>query len=147
MTCDCGDRHAIIAVLNRYATCLDTRDWSGLDEVFHPDATAYYGARLEGRAAIVASIRGFLGGCGPSQHMLGNYQIRVTGDQAATATKARVIHVGAGQHAGLTPYEAIGVYLDQLVRTPDGWRITHREFAVDISIGDMGVLQPEVTRS
>jgi hypothetical protein len=142
MTCDCVDRHAIIAGLNSYATYLDTRDWAALDEVFHPDATAAYGVRLESRLAIVESIRGFLGGCGPSQHLLGNYEIRIDGDHADAVTKARVIHVGAGTRAGLTPYEAIGVYRDRLVRTSDGWRITHRTFDVQISIGDIAVLQP-----
>jgi hypothetical protein len=142
MTCECADRQAIIGVLNSYATCLDARDWAGLDEVFHPEATAVYGARLEGRSEIVASIRGFLGGCGPSQHLLGNYEIHIGGDHADAVTKARVIHVGAGSRAGLTPYEAIGVYRDRLVRTPYGWRITHRTFDVHISIGDITVLQP-----
>lgn len=142
MTCTCSDRHAIIGVLNSYASCLDTRDWAGLDEVFDPDATAEYGARLEGRSAIVESIRGFLGGCGPSQHLLGNYEIHLDGDAAQAVTKARVIHVGAGSRAGLTPYEAIGVYRDRLLRRPDGWRITHRTFDVHISIGDIAVLQP-----
>jgi SnoaL-like domain len=142
MTCNCANRHAIIAVLNSYATCLDARDWSGLEEVFHPDATAVYGVRLESRSVIVESIRGFLGGCGPSQHLLGNYEIRIHGDHADAVTKARVIHVGAGPRAGLAPYEAIGVYRDRLVRTTEGWRITHRTFDVQISIGDIGVLQP-----
>ena len=142
MTCNCSDRQAIIAVLNRYATCLDSRDWHGLDEVFHPDATAQYGRPVNGRAEIIESIRGFLGGCGPSQHLLGNYEVHIVGDHAEAVTKARVIHVGAGPRAGLTPYEAIGVYRDRLVRTSDGWRITHRTFDVHISIGDIAVLQP-----
>jgi SnoaL-like domain len=142
MICSCSERQPIISVLNRYATCLDSRDWSGLDEVFHPDATASYGVPLDGRPAIVESIRGFLGGCGPSQHLLGNYEVRVEDDHAEAVTKARVIHVGSGQRAGLAPYEAIGVYRDQLVLTSEGWRITHREFDVHISLGDIEVLQP-----
>ena len=56
MTCNCSDRQAIIAVLNRYATCLDSRDWHGLDEVFYPDATAQYGRPVNGRAEIIESI-------------------------------------------------------------------------------------------
>ena len=142
MTCDCSDRHAIVAVLNLYATCLDARDWAGLGEVFTTDATAEYAVHLEGRSTIVETIRGFLGGCGPSQHLLGNHDIRIDGDHAEAVTKARVIHIGAGTRATLTPYEAIGVYRDRLDRTPAGWRITHRTFDVHISIGDIGVLQP-----
>lgn len=139
--CDCTDRHAVIDVLNNYATCLDSRDWDGLDDVFHDDAVGEYGSVLEGRSAIVSSIRGFLDGCGASQHLLGNHQIHIDGDRAQCTTKARVIHVGAGERAALTPYEAIGVYRDQLIRTTAGWRITHRHFDVDITLGDYNVLR------
>jgi hypothetical protein len=50
--------------------------------------------------------------------------------------------MGAGDRAGLAPYEAIGVYRDQLVQTSEGWRITHRKFDVHISTGDIAVLRP-----
>ncbi len=142
MACECGDRHSIIDLLNSYATCLDTRDWSGLNDVFHPRATGFYGVELNGRDEIVDAIRSFLGGCGPSQHLLGNYQISIDGDLAQSSTKARVIHVGSGERADLTPYEAIGVYRDRHLRTADGWRIIERHFDVHIAIGDINILQP-----
>ncbi|MCV7092134.1 nuclear transport factor 2 family protein [Mycobacterium interjectum] len=141
-TCCCGDRTAIVNLLNRYATCLDDRHWQGLEEVFHPEARGHYGSLIEGRSAIIASIRTFLGGCGPSQHLLGNYQIDVDGDHAKSSTQARVIHLGSGDRMHLRPYEAIGSYHDQYVRTPGGWRIISRHFDVRISIGDIGVLRP-----
>ena len=143
MTCGCVDRTAVIALLTRYATCLDSRDWSGLEDVFHPDANGHYGSLSEGRSAIIASIRSFLGGCGPSQHLLGNYHVDVDGDHATSSTQARVIHLGSGERAHLTPYEAIGTYHDEHVRTPDGWRIIERQFDVRISLGDIGVLHPD----
>jgi hypothetical protein len=140
--CSCADRHAIVDVLNKYATCLDARNWDGLDDIFHRDAVARYGTALEGRSAIIGAIRGFLDGCGATQHLLGTYRIRVDGDHAQCITQARVIHVGAGERAALVPYEAIGAYRDDLVRTSDGWRITHRHFDVTITLGDIDVLQP-----
>ena len=142
MVCACAERQAIIDLLNRYAACLDTRDWLGLNTVFHQQATGIYGVTIDGGAAIVDSIRSFLGGCGPSQHLLGNYQISIDGDRAESSTKARVLHVGAGERAELTPYEAIGVYRDRHLRTDEGWRIIHRHFDVQITIGDINVLQP-----
>jgi hypothetical protein len=51
-----------------------------------------------------------------------------------------VLHVGAGERAHLTPYEAIGVYHDRHVRTAGGWRIVHRHFDVQVSIGDINTL-------
>lgn len=140
--CCCADRTQIIALLNKYATCLDSREWTGLDEVFHSDARAHYGSPTEGRSAIVAAIRGFLGGCGPSQHLLGNYNIHIDTDHATSTTQARVIHLGAGERERLTPYEAIGTYHDQHVRTVEGWRIISRRFDVRISTGEIAVLQP-----
>jgi hypothetical protein len=140
MTCECTERQAIVDVLNAYATCLDTRDWLGLNNVFHPQAVGVYGATLTGRAAIIESIRSFLDGCGPSQHLLGNYQIAIDGDEAQSLAKARVLHVGAGERVNLTPYEVIGVYRDRHIRTADGWRIFHRHFEVHISIGDINIL-------
>jgi SnoaL-like domain len=140
--CGCVDRIAIVELVDRYATCLDNRDWSGLEDVFHPDAKGHYGRLTEGRRAIIASIRSFLGGCGPSQHLLGNYKVEVDGDHARSSTQARVIHLGSGDRAHLTPYEAIGTYRDEHVRTPRGWRIISRHFDVRISIGDVGVLHP-----
>jgi hypothetical protein len=142
MTCECIARQAIIDVLNAYATCLDARDWIGLNDVFHPQAVGVYAATLTGRAAIVESIRSFLDGCGPSQQLLGNYQVAIDGDDARSWTKARVLHVGAGQRADLIPYEAIGVYRDRHLRTADGWRIIHRHFDVKITLGDINVLHP-----
>ena len=138
--CLCADRRAIVDLLNRYATCLDHRDWEGLDTVFDADAAGDYGAVLTGRTALVAMISGLLDGCGPTQHLLGNHVIDIDGDTATAATQARVIHTGAGERAALTPYESIGTYQDVLRRTADGWRITHRRFAVRISIGDISIL-------
>jgi len=142
MACDCAQRQAIIDVLNTYAMCLDGRNWLGLKDVFHPDATAVYGLALTGRTAIVKSIRSYLDPCGPSQHLLGNYQISIDGDHAESSTKARVLHIGAGDRAELTPYEAIGTYHDRHVHTADGWRIIHRHFDVQIAIGDLNILRP-----
>lgn len=140
--CGCVDRTQIIDLLSRYATCLDNRDWAGLDDVFHPDARGHYGSLNEGRSAIVTSIRSFLGGCGPSQHLLGNYDIHVAGDHATSSTQARVIHLGSGDRERLNPYEAIGTYHDEHIRTLEGWRIISRHFDVRISTGDIGVLHP-----
>lgn len=142
MACGCTERQAIIDVLNTYAACLDARDWLGLNNVFHPQAVGIYAVTLNGRTEIVDSIRSFLGGCGPSQHLLGNYQISIDGENAESSTKARVVHVGAGERAHLTPYEAIGTYHDRHLRTSDGWRIIRRHFDVHITTGDINVLQP-----
>ena len=132
------EQQAVIEVLVRVAAAFDARDWPALDEVFTADLDAY-GA--QGREAVVTTVRSFLGGCGPSQHLLGNYQVSVSGDSAHSVCKARVLHVGAGELADRT-YECCGNYVDELVRTPEGWRLRRRQFDVTISLGDMSVLRP-----
>lgn len=140
------DRDAIVEAVNRYAYGLDGRDWKLLDQVFTEDAVARYGgpdgALLDGRAAIVASIRAHLDGCGPTQHLLGNHIVTVEGDEAIAHCKARVYHQGAGTRAELTPYECFGVYEDRLKRTPEGWRIAERHFNVHHQVGDFAILRP-----
>ena len=142
MACECGDRHAIIDLLNSYATCLDTRDWSGLNDVFHQQATGFYGVPLngrDGRSSIDPQLsRRMRAVATPSRQLPDLHRRR----SAQSSTKARVLHVGAGERADLTPYEAIGVYRDRHLRTADGWRIIERHFDVHIAIGDINILQP-----
>ncbi len=140
-----SDREAIVEVVNRYGYHLDERDWPQLDTVFSADAVGNYGGPgspfVEGREALVAMIRSFLDGCGPSQHLLGNHVVEVDGDEAVARCKARVYHFGAGERAALTPYECFGVYRDRLRRTPEGWRIVERVFDVYHAVGDIEILQ------
>jgi hypothetical protein len=86
-------------------------------------------------------LRALLGGCGPSQHLLGNYQVDVDGDRARSVCRIRVYHQGAGARAHLA-FEVFGEYHDTWVRTPDGWRMTGRRMDTSIVRGDVEVLQP-----
>ena len=55
------DIEAIRQVKARYFRCMDTKDWDGFAKVFAEDAVADYsgpGKNLQGRAAIVAFVRG-----------------------------------------------------------------------------------------
>lgn len=135
-----SDSEAIVALLRQVAWLLDERQWDGFDHVFTTDATAY-GADGPGIASIVSRIREFLGGCGPSQHLLGNHEISVHGDSARARTSFRALHQGLGERSGST-YEVVGYYHDELRRSDSGWRISDRVIDVRISIGDMSVLQP-----
>ena len=96
------DRFAVIETLDRYAVALDTRDWSLLDRVFTPDASADYGDyRCASRDKIRKLVQSMLGGCGPTQHLLGVYRIEITGDEAKSTCSIRAHHVGRGAEAQL----------------------------------------------
>jgi hypothetical protein len=133
-----SDREQIADRLALLAAALDHRDWAALGACFTSDATGYSST---GREQIVARVRDHLGGCGPSQHLLGNSRVTVDGDTARSLTYARVYHRGTGDRSDWF-YECMGEYDDRWVRTPEGWRLTFRRFAVGIELGDREVLQP-----
>jgi hypothetical protein len=136
------DRFAIIATLDRYSECLDSRDWPRLAEVFTKDVDMDFEAWHEkGLDRVTATIRSFLDGCGPSQHLLGNYRIELDGDHASSRCYCRVMHMGKGEHEGKT-YEAWIEYADELVRTPEGWRSRKRVARAQMHQGDPSLLGP-----
>ncbi|MGW0689687.1 nuclear transport factor 2 family protein [Streptomyces sp. NPDC002754] len=132
------DHRLITEGLARLASALDTRDWEGIAAAFTTDATGY-GAT--GVRNIVTVVRNHLGGCGPTQHLLGNHRVTVDGDRARSLTYARVYHQGAGPWAGHF-FECCGEYDDHWRRTEDQWLLCGREFTMTIRLGDFGVLRP-----
>jgi hypothetical protein len=137
---DADDRFAVIATLDRYATALDRRSWPLLDDVFTPDVAAEWaGARWSGRDELVAMIRSHLDGCGPTQHLLGNYDVAVEGDRADATCRVRAFHVGRGDRSHLT-YEMLGFYRAVLVRTGDGWRVAEWHGETTHELGTRDVL-------
>jgi len=136
------DRFAVIETLDRYAVALDARDWSLLDRVFTPDAIGDFGEyRCATRDEIRDLVERMLGGCGPTQHLLGVYRIEISGDDATSACSIRAHHTGRGAEAQLA-YECFGEYRDRLIRTPEGWRIRHRTMRVTHETGTRAILKP-----
>jgi hypothetical protein len=133
----------VVDVAVRYAVACDTRDWARFDDVFVEDVRTSYGPeyQVDGRAAVVAMIRSMLGGCGPTQHLVGSHVVAIDGDRATASCQIRAWHRGVGDAADLT-YEAIGSYHDELARTPAGWRITFRRMDVIAELGTRDVLGP-----
>lgn len=133
-----ADRTALVEALARFAAATDARDWDTIAGSLTEECVAYGAA---GPAAVVRRMQDHLGGVGPTQHLLGNHRVTVTGDRAHSFTYARVHHVGAGVMAG-SFYECLGEYDDHWERTADGWRISRRSFEIRISLGDFTVLRP-----
>lgn len=134
------DRAQIEAVLMAYTTALDERDWSALEDVFTPEASADYGVvgQFHGREAVIDVVRDFLQRCGPTQHLLGNIRLTVQGDEAQARCYIQATHAGIGKHLGQT-MTLWGEYRDRLERREEGWRILHRELHVQHVVGDVGV--------
>lgn len=131
-------RDEIVEALAGFAAATDQRDWSAIRDLLTPDAVAYH---RTGPDAIVAVMAAHLGGCGPTQHLLGNHRISVDGDRAGSLSYARVYHVGAGPLEG-SFFECMGEYDDAWVRTAAGWRLSRRTFDMRIQLGNFAVLRP-----
>lgn len=134
------DERDVERALNLFARAMDDRDWAAMAEILAEDAQGDFGAgRLEGGAAIIETIRGFLDKCGPTQHFLGNVIVDVTGDTAVSRAYIRDVHLNATADPA-TRFYTIGDYHDTWRRRPDGsWRLTERVKANRAYVGALDV--------
>ncbi len=123
-----------------YAIALDRKDYDLLDNIFTPDAhVEYLGiGDCHGCDAVKGLVTGVLEQCAETQHMLSNIRIKLNGDTATASCYLQAIHVGKGDHEGqlLTIW---GEYLDELILTDSGWRISKRQLRTIFSQGDVGL--------
>lgn len=136
------ERQHIIDLLYRYGSSLDDRDWARLATCFTPDAIALYGAELgqqDGYAAIERACRSALEPLDSSQHLISNHEIEIDGDTARARCYLHAQHTKKGTPGG-DNFTVGATYLDELVRTPQGWRIKKRELRVTWQDGNLAVL-------
>ncbi len=135
-----SDHLEIQQVLQLYASALDKKQWVALDNVFTEDAVAdFIGlGSFAGRQNIADFVKAVLVQCSVTQHLLGNINIVVNGDEAHTTCYLSALHVGLGDYATQT-LTVWGEYSDKLVRTANGWRIDHRTLTTMHASGDVGL--------
>lgn len=130
----------IYRALTRIARAMDRRDWTALDTIMLPDISGDLGTGpLAGRDEVVALIRSFLDDCGPTQHLLGNVLIDISGDTAASQTYVSDMHVGVGKMSGKT-FATLGDYQDRWKKVDGVWRMCHRAKLNRAHIGSYDVL-------
>jgi hypothetical protein len=123
-----ADEREIMALLTRYATGIDRRDWSLFEACFAEDARTDYGAfgQWSSAAQITAFMQQAHAGVGHTLHRLSNFVISVQGQSAVARSYVDALLMpgptGGDIHRG------IGYYDDELVRTAQGWRIKLRRF-------------------
>ncbi len=124
-----SDRMEIQDLLVAYSYAIDTRDWDALDDIFTPDAHIDYTA-FGGSAGNLGETKAFLAEAMPMfrsfQHMVATSKIEIDGDTAHVKTichNPMVMNLGEEKvqvfYCGLW-------YVDEMVRTPEGWRIKTR---------------------
>ena len=123
-----ADEREIIALLTRYATAIDTRDWPLFAACFAADARTDYGTF--GQWSSAAQITEFMerahAAVGPTLHRLSNFTIAAQGEAAAARCYVDALLMPSA--AGGEIHRGIGYYDDELVKTERGWRIQRRRF-------------------
>ena len=138
------DQMEIRNLIARYCWALDKGDRELFSQVFAPDATAHLGSPLlEGIDAIWERILKALGHLDTSQHITGSHDITVTGDTAKSRAYLFAQHIRKEAKNG-PHYVVAGEYLDDLVRTPQGWRIKYRILNTIWTEGNRGVVVPDL---
>ena len=134
------DEREITKLALSYCRALDTKNWSVLDDVFLPDATADLAgpSELVGIDEIRTRVRTALEHLDDSQHLVGNHEVAVDGDTATHRCYLQAQHVRRAATGGPN-YIVAGRYEDRLVRTDVGWRIAHRTLVVMWTEGNLAV--------
>jgi hypothetical protein len=104
----------------RYGDAIDDRDWDGLARIFTPDAvfdlTDLGGPRCEG----LPEIKRFMDeeAQHPKTHLMTNVYVNETA--TGVELRFRIVAMLSGGIMGSASY------YDDVVKTPDGWRVSHR---------------------
>ncbi len=142
------DREQIRDQLVSYGLALDAHDWDRLRTVFAPDAVADYGeleGRNEGIDEIIAACHRALVGLDGSQHLIANLDVRVDGDSATATSYLQAQHYLVSA-SGVNTFVVGGTYRDELIRTPEGWRIRFRSLTPTWTDGNAAIFTEAYAR-
>ena len=126
-----ADKDEISEVLIRYATGFDSKDWPLLRTCWTEDVEVDYGevGRYSGADAITGLMEQLHNAMGPTYHRLTNFVIALDGDRATARSYVHAV-LQTIPDDSTSWVEALGHYDDELVRTPDGWRIGRRATSI-----------------
>jgi hypothetical protein len=114
-----ADRVALVQLLAEYGHIMDERDWPGLERIFTADAVCDWSAFDLAVTNSLAELQTYNDEIRhPLGHHVTNVFVQLDGDTATVRSKLLVVLDDGSV--------ATGEYLDQAVRTPEGWRIRHR---------------------
>ncbi|MBB1030269.1 nuclear transport factor 2 family protein [Dietzia sp. SLG310A2-38A2] len=122
-----SDRWDLQDLVTRYATCIDARDFDGLDRVFTPDARVSYEAS-GGPADHYPAVRAWLAEMLPifasTQHLMGNLAVTLDGDTATGRCMCfNPMALGPVEEKDQQVFFYGLWYVLGFVRTAEGWRI------------------------
>lgn len=130
---DLLDRAGIDDAIGAHSHALDQREWRFLDEAFTPDAEIVLLDRSnpvdpDGLVEMLSKNDATrLGG----QHLVGKSRIDLDGDTAHAVTEALWTTLQSTEDPEkFLLIRGTGIYVDDLRRVEDGWRIARRELAL-----------------
>ena len=143
-----GDRAALIDLLTRFASGIDTRKWTLYRSAFTDEIDLDYSSwRPEsiGRWRAdewVAHGPRIFPGLTFSRHTLTNHTVTVgaSGDSASVRANVCAEHVIV-EGDSTDVFTLNGYYDDRCVRTTEGWRITGKTLVVQWCTGDVDVMR------
>jgi len=125
MALDIHDQFAIQSLLARYCHNADYNPPESMRAMFTPDGIFEVPAmsiRFEGIDNIIGFFTASREMTASARHIISSPVIEGEGDKANSSTYLQVLRTDDG----VIGVVSIGRYIDQLVRTADGWRIKHR---------------------
>ncbi len=145
------DRSEIERVVYDYATGIDTKDWDLWRSIFTETVqvqfraageTQFTGLGQEWNSMTldewVEGRRVLFTGLATTQHQMSNPRITISGDTATCVMYMQAIHFMPGEPD--TEYTLGGYYVDDLVRTPQGWKLSRVNLNVTWERGDATML-------
>jgi ketosteroid isomerase-like protein len=144
------DSDEVRRTLHTYCRLLDERDLDTLlREVYTADAVddRRRGEPLRGPDQIKGYFARSFERIAATVHMISNADVTIDGDRASAYSRVTAYHwLFGGDPVRPADFVLLGSYDDELVRTPDGWRIARRTVG---ALGPAGLAQgelPEVFR-
>lgn len=121
------DRLAVGDVIIRYADSIDQLDYDRYCTCFTDDVivTGFGPEPIKGLDAYRPWVTAARNKYGRTQHMIGNIQVTVDGDRAHMRSYVQATHEIPSDPNHLIVLWA--AYVDELVRTKDGWKISHHD--------------------
>ena len=115
-----ADRLELHELPGRYGDAIDDRNWEGLGRIFTEDATFDLTGLGGPKLAGLAEIRRFMDETAthPQTHLMTNIYVDETSEGAKLYFRI----------VALLPERVVGTasYYDDVVKTPAGWRVSHR---------------------
>lgn len=145
-----SDRDEIVELMVRYGASIDTRDFALLRTCFTPDAVVSYasfaGEELRGADALDAFLRRSAGTLDATHHMFLNFTVDADGDTGRFTCAVQAQHIVYNTPEG-DIFTVGGNYANDVVRTPEGWRMTRLDFKPIWTAGNPALVEHEPVHS